>query len=57
LPAATRFPNVIDLLQEGGWSCEQAYLLCCVAASLRIRDVVDVPNYVSALNPEAIYAR
>jgi len=48
--------NLIDLLQERGWSREQAYVLCSVAADLRISNVVDVPNYVvSALIPEAIF--
>jgi len=48
--------NVIDLLQERGWSREQAYVLCSVAADLRISNVVDVPNYVvSALIPEGIF--
>ena len=47
---------VIDLLQERGWSRDQAYVLCSVAADLRISNVVDVPNYVvSALIPEAIF--
>jgi formamidase len=50
--------NMIDLLQERGWSREQAYVLCSVAADLRISNVVDVPNYVvSALIPEAIFTR
>lgn len=50
--------NLIDLLQERGWSREQAYVLCSVAADLRVSNVVDVPNYVvSALIPEAIFAR
>jgi formamidase len=49
--------NMIDLLQERGWSREQAYVLCSVAADLRISNVVDIPNYVvSALIPEAIFA-
>ena len=37
--------NMIDLLQERGWSREQAYVLCSVAVDLRISNVVDVPNY------------
>ncbi len=49
--------NMIDLLQERGWNREQAYVLCSVAADLRISNVVDVPNYVvSALIPEGIFA-
>ena len=48
--------NMIDLLQERGRTREQAYVLCSVAADLRISNVVDVPNYVvSALIPEAIF--
>ena len=48
--------NMIDLLQDRGWSREQAYVICSVAVDLRISNVVDVPNYVvSALLPEAIF--
>jgi formamidase len=48
--------NMLDLLQERGWSREQAYILCSVAVDLRVSNVVDVPNYVvSALLPEAIF--
>jgi formamidase len=48
--------NMLDLLQERGWSREQAYILCSVAADLRVSNVVDVPNYVvSALLPEGIF--
>jgi formamidase len=48
--------NMIDLLQERGFSREQAYVLCSVAADLRISNVVDIPNYVvSALIPEGIF--
>jgi formamidase len=48
--------NLIDLLQERGWTREQAYVICSVAADLRVSNVVDVPNYVvSALLPEAIF--
>ena len=49
--------NMIELLQERGFSREQAYVICSVAVDLRISNVVDVPNYVvSALLPEAIFA-
>ena len=48
--------NMIDLLQERGWSREQAYVICSVAVDLRVSNVVDVPNYVvSALLPEGIF--
>ena len=47
---------MIDLLQERGWSSEQAYAICSVAVDLRISNVVDVPNFVvSALLPEDIF--
>ena len=50
--------NMIDLLQERGWTREQAYVICSVAVDLRVSNVVDVPNYVvSALIPEAIFTR
>jgi formamidase len=48
--------HMLALLQERGWSREQAYILCSVAVDLRISNVVDVPNdVVSALLPEAIF--
>jgi formamidase len=48
--------NLIELLQERGFTREQAYVLTSVAADLRVSNVVDVPNYVvSALIPEAIF--
>ncbi|HYB42430.1 MAG TPA: acetamidase/formamidase family protein [Candidatus Methylomirabilis sp.] len=48
--------NMIDLLQERGWSREQAYVISSVAVDLRVSNVVDIPNYVvSALLPEAIF--
>jgi formamidase len=50
--------NMIDLLQERGWTREQAYVISSVAVDLRVSNVVDVPNYVvSALVPEAIFER
>jgi formamidase len=48
--------NMMELLQERGYSRPQAYVICSVAVDLRISNVVDVPNYVvSALLPEAIF--
>ena len=48
--------NMIALLQERGFSREQAYVICCVAVDLRINNVVDVPNsVVSACLPEHIF--
>jgi len=49
--------NMMTLLQERGFSREQAYVICSVAVDLRVSNVVDVPNYVvSALLPEAIFS-
>jgi formamidase len=47
---------MIDLLQERGYSREQAYVISSVAVDLRINNVVDVPNFVvSAFLPEDIF--
>jgi len=56
LAARNAILNMISLLQERGYSREQAYVICSVAVDLRISNVVDVPNYVvSALLPEIIF--
>ena len=48
--------QMIDLLQERGWTREQAYIICSVAVDLRVSNVVDMPNaVVSAILPEAIF--
>ena len=48
--------NMMALLQERGFSREQAYVICSVAVDLRISNVVDVPNYVvPALLPETLF--
>jgi formamidase len=48
--------HMIELLQERGFSAEQAYVICSVAMDLRVSNVVDSPNYVvSALLPELIF--
>ena len=48
--------GMIQLLEERGWTREQAYILCSVAVDLRISNVVDVPNVtVSAFLPEGIF--
>lgn len=48
--------NMMELLQERGFSRNQAYVICSVAVDLHVSNVVDVPNYVvSALLPEAIF--
>ena len=49
---------MMGLLEERGYTREQAYIICSVAVDLRISNVVDVPNYVvSALLPEDIFQR
>ena len=49
---------MIDLLEDRGWSREQAYVICSVAVDLRISNVVDVPNYVvSAILPEDMFVQ
>ena len=48
--------EMIKLLQERGWSREQAYVICSVAVDLRVSNAVDVPNVtVSAFLPEDIF--
>lgn len=48
--------HMIDVLEERGFTREQAYCICSVAVDLRVSNVVDVPNFtVSALLPEAIF--
>jgi formamidase len=48
--------NMIDLLQERGWTREQAYIICSVAVDLRLSNVVDLPNVtVSAFLPQDIF--
>ena len=47
---------MIQLLQERGWSREQAYCICSVAVDLKLSQVVDVPNFVvSAFLPLDIF--
>jgi formamidase len=48
--------NMMELLQERGFTRQQAYVICSVAVDLRVSNVVDVPNFVvSALLPEVIF--
>lgn len=48
--------TMINLLQERGFSREQAYIICSVAVDLKINNVVDIPNVVvSAFLPEDIF--
>lgn len=56
LAARNALVNMIRLLQERGWSMEQAYVICSVAVDLRVSNIVDLPNVtVSALLPEGIF--
>jgi formamidase len=56
LAARNALINMIELLEERGWSREQAYIICSVAVDLRISNVVDLPNVtVSAFLPEDIF--
>jgi len=56
LAARNAVIEMIKLLEERGWSREQAYVICSVAVDLRVSNVVDVPNVtVSALLPEDIF--
>ena len=56
LAARNALINMIELLQERGWSRDQAYIICSVAVDLRISNVVDLPNVtVSAFLPEDIF--
>ena len=58
LAARNAVLEMIKLLEERGWTKEQAYVLCSVAVDLRVSQVVDVPNVtVSALLPEEIFSR
>ena len=57
LAARNALLNMIALLQERGWTAEQAYIICSVAVDLRVSNIVDLPNItVSALLPEAIFS-
>jgi acetamidase/formamidase len=41
------------LVRERGLSREEAYIVCSVAADLKISEIVDAPNWiVSAFMPE-----
>jgi formamidase len=56
LAARNALINMIELLQERGWTQEQAYIICSVAVDLKISNAVDLPNVtVSAFLPEDIF--
>ena len=48
--------NMMELLQERGFTQQQAYVICSVAVDLKVSSVVNVPNYVvSAVISETIF--
>ena len=48
--------NMIDHLEQRGWTRQQAYTICSVAVDLKISQLVDVPSFlVSAFLPEDIF--
>jgi formamidase len=56
LAARNALIQMIQLLQERGFSREQAYVICSVAVDLKVSNIVDLPNVtVSAFLPEAIF--
>jgi formamidase len=56
LAARNAVIRMIELLEERGWTREQAYVLCSVAVDLRVSNLVDMPNVtVSAFLPEDIF--
>ena len=56
LAARNAVHGMIELLQERGFTRQQAYVICSVAVDLRISNAVDLPNVVvSAFLPEAIF--
>lgn len=56
LAAQNALLEMIQLIGERGYSREQAYVICSVAADLRISNAVDLPNVtVSAILPEGIF--
>jgi formamidase len=58
LAARNALLSMIELLQERGWSKEQAYIICSVAVDLKVSNVVNLPNViVSAFLPEDIFER
>lgn len=57
LAARNALINMIQVLEERGYSAVQAYVICSVAVDLRISNIVDLPNVtVSAFLPEGIFS-
>ena len=56
LAARNALLNMIDHLEERGWSRRQAHAICSVAVDLKVSQLVDVPSFlVSAFLPEDIF--
>ena len=56
LAARNALVNMIELIQERGYSSVQAYVICSVAVDLKVSNIVDLPNVtVSAFLPEDIF--
>src|SRR6266508_4023379 len=57
LAARNALLNMIDhLVDERGWTRQQAYAICSVAVDLKVSEVVDVPNFVvSAFLPLDVF--
>ena len=56
LAARNALLNMIQLIQERGYTAVQAYVFCSVAVDLKVSNIVDLPNVtVSAFLPEAIF--
>ena len=56
LAARNALIQMIDLIQERGFTRQQAYIICSVAADLKISNLVDAPNFtVSAFLPEDVF--
>jgi len=58
LAARNALMNMIDhLVDERGWTRQQAYAICSVAVDLKVSEVVDVPNFVvSAFLPLDVFS-
>lgn len=56
LAARNALLEMIDHLEDRGWSAQQAYAICSVAVDLKVSQLVDVPSFlVSAFLPEDIF--
>jgi formamidase len=56
LAARNALYQMIELLEERGWTKAEAQVICSVAVDLRISNAVDLPNVtVAALLPEGIF--